>query len=605
MKYFLYCRKSTEDEERQVLSLQSQREAVDRNFAGRADIEIAGVFEESKSAKTPGRPIFAAMLERIEAGEADGIMSWAPDRLARNSIDGGRIIYLLDTGVLRDLKFATYTFENNSQGKFMLSIMFGQSKYYSDALSENVKRGNRTKLENGWRPNRAPLGYINDPVTRTILPHPQQFALVRRLFEMILYGGQSPRQIVGIARDEWGFLTPKSRRSGGKPIANSTIYKMLANPFYKGEIERNDQIYPGRHSAIVSPEEFDRVQAILTSRSTPRSSKLSFAFTGLIRCGRCSKMVTAERKRNHYGSRYVYYHCTARSLSRGHCREPSIEERALTDQALNFLSRIAVPEQVAEWVRQELKRESSERERANAIAEQSRKAALSEIDAQIAELTSLRVRRLLCDEEYLESRESLVARRSSLESADHAPDLRTLIEPLELLVSASNKAVEWFTAADEEGKRSILKITGSNFLLKAGKLSMQAARPFFLTDESGEFLRLRRVVAPDRIASRQAPAHAATPRSVPTSREAGQQDEGSPLTRRQAAIWGRRLLRTLEATLQASEGREWLSDIRHLAQRFCAPAASTEAPQRRARAGPRPAPPRAIGARRLRVRRRR
>jgi site-specific DNA recombinase len=592
MKYFLYCRKSTEDEERQVLSLQSQREAVDRNFAGRADIEIAGVFEESKSAKTPGRPIFAAMLERIEAGEADGIMSWAPDRLARNSIDGGRIIYLLDTGVLRDLKFATYTFENNSQGKFMLSIMFGQSKYYSDALSENVKRGNRTKLENGWRPNRAPLGYINDPVTRTILPHPQQFALVRRLFEMILYGGQSPRQIVGIARDEWGFLTPKSRRSGGKPIANSTIYKMLANPFYKGEIERNDQIYPGRHSAIVSPEEFDRVQAILTSRSTPRSSKLSFAFTGLIRCGRCSKMVTAERKRNHYGSRYVYYHCTARSLSRGHCREPSIEERALTDQALNFLSRIAVPEQVAEWVRQELKRESSERERANAIAEQSRKAALSEIDAQIAELTSLRVRRLLCDEEYLESRESLVARRSSLESADHAPDLRTLIEPLELLVSASNKAVEWFTAADEEGKRSILKITGSNFLLKAGKLSMQAARPFFLTDESGEFLRLRRVVAPDRIASRQTSAHAATSRLTPKTLKAGRQDKGIPLTRRQVAGQGRRFLRALGAASATSEGQEWLSHLQHLVQRFRAPAVSTEAPQRRARAWPRPAPPR-------------
>ena len=73
-------------------------------------------------------------------------------RLARNSIDGGQIIYLLDRGSLKDLKFATQSFENNPQGKFMLSITFGYSKYYVDALSENVKRGNRAKVERGWRP---------------------------------------------------------------------------------------------------------------------------------------------------------------------------------------------------------------------------------------------------------------------------------------------------------------------------------------------------------------------------------------------------------------------------------------------------------------------
>jgi site-specific DNA recombinase len=110
-----------------------------------------------------------------------------------------------------DLKFATYTFENNSQGKFMLQIMFGQSKCYSDALSDNVKRGNRTKIENGWRPNQAPLGYRNDGATKTIVKDPQLFPLVRKIFDLMLTGSYTPKQIALVARDEWGFRTPKKK----------------------------------------------------------------------------------------------------------------------------------------------------------------------------------------------------------------------------------------------------------------------------------------------------------------------------------------------------------------------------------------------------------
>jgi site-specific DNA recombinase len=181
MKYFLYLRKSTDEDDKQILSLEAQ-EAELKEFALRDGLNIVSVLTESQTAKCPGRPVFNAMLARIEAGEADGIIAWHPDRLARNSVDGGRIIFLIDTLAIKSLKFPTFWFEATPQGKFMLNIAFGQSKYYVDNLSENVKRGLRQKLRRGELPGRSPLGYINDLRTHTIIPDPKKFKQVKKIF---------------------------------------------------------------------------------------------------------------------------------------------------------------------------------------------------------------------------------------------------------------------------------------------------------------------------------------------------------------------------------------------------------------------------------------
>ncbi|MGZ5799592.1 MAG: recombinase family protein, partial [Burkholderiaceae bacterium] len=279
MRYFIYCRKSSESEDRQVLSIDSQKEELRSKFNHDQNIVIIEVLEESYSAKAPGRPIFNEMIERIRRKEADGIIAWHPDRLARNSMDGGTLIYLLDQGVLKDLKFATYTFENNSQGKFMLSIIFGYSKYYVDNLSENVKRGNRAKIARGWRPNMAPLGYLNDHETKTIIPDPERFPLIRELFNLALTGNYS---IVRLREEsiKWGLRTRQHKRIGGGWITVAGIHRMLTNPFYAGLLVWNSATSQGAHQPMISLDEFERVQKQLRRPKKEQPAKQTFPFTG-------------------------------------------------------------------------------------------------------------------------------------------------------------------------------------------------------------------------------------------------------------------------------------------------------------------------------------
>src|ERR1035437_1524338 len=190
LRFFLYARKSTDVEDKQVLSIDAQINEL-REFAAREGIKIVAELIEKQSAKSPGRPVFDAMLERLEAGEADGILAWHPDRLARNSVDGGRIIYMLDTNKIKTLKFPRSWFENTPQGKLMLHNDFGFSKYYVDSLSENTKRGLREKVRRGEYPGIAPLGYLNDYRTKRLIVDRERAPLVREAFERYATGART------------------------------------------------------------------------------------------------------------------------------------------------------------------------------------------------------------------------------------------------------------------------------------------------------------------------------------------------------------------------------------------------------------------------------
>lgn len=494
MKYFIYCRKSTESEDRQVLSIDSQLKELECKFGSDPLVEVTEIYREAFSAKAPGRPIFDEMIRRIEEGHADGLIAWHPDRLARNSVDGGRIIHLLDRNRLKDLKFATSSFENNPQGKFMLQIIFGYSKYYVDSLSENVKRGIRAKLERGWKPNRPPTGYKNEPELRTIVSDTEAFPIMKKLFAKATTGAYTIAELERVLREEWGFRTPKRKRSGGRPLGLASLYRIFSNPFYAGYIRWNGQLYPGKHEPMITWEDFKRLKTMLGRPGTEKPQKHVFAYTGLIRCGTCNLMVTAEHKINRFGSRYVYYHCTRKNVET-RCKERSIEVRELERQIAEQLHDIYVSPKAVERAIKAIAKRSVNREESVELQRDSLEKANRGCDERRKTLVDLRLRDLIDDQELVSRREEIQKEKIALTEELTGLDQRVgWFEPVEAVVSFSSRAAAWFMAGDYALRRLILKTIGSNLTLRDRKLSIKAALPYSIHPNSTSFLSLCRLV---------------------------------------------------------------------------------------------------------------
>lgn len=473
-----------EDEGRQVLSIQSQHAELDRAFGSNPEIEVVGTFEESRTARYPGRPVFNEMIRRIQKREAEGIIAWHPDRLARNSVDSGQMIYMLDTGILKDLKFPTYTFENTPQGKFMLSIMFTNSKYYVDNLSQNVNRGIRNKVENGWLSNMAPCGYLNDRGTKTIVADPERFPLIQEMWRLMLTGAYTPRQIWQIARDDLGLRTIKRKRIGGNPLSLSAVYTILTSPFYAGFILYQGTLYPGKHPPMVTLAEFERVQELLGRPGRPRRKQHEFPFTGMIRCGECGLSVTAETKRNRYGSHYTYYHCSKRRHDYK-CSQPVISAERLEEQIAAFLSEIELPDSLHRWAVAHLEKEQRRKAGVLRTARLSLSEAINSVESQLEKLTSLRLRDLITDEEYQKTRTGLLRERQQLtQRQEENKEEGAWFEPAQLLISFNKALVSRFVDGDYSTKRLILEIVGSNLTLTDRIISIEARKPFRLVPKA-------------------------------------------------------------------------------------------------------------------------
>lgn len=346
LKYCLYSRKSTTAEDKQALSIESQVKEM-LAIAERDHLEVVDVKREAHSSKEVGqRPIFNQMLAEMRDGKFNAILTWAPDRLARNAGDLGSVVDLIDKQKLVEVRTYSQRFTNNPNEKFLLMILGSQAKLENDNKAVNVRRGLRTRCEMGWRPGVAPTGYLNEKHVDKKCQcriDPKRGPVIRQMFEKVANEQWSGRKLYRWLIDT-GFKTHR-----GKPLVLANIYIILRNPFYYGDFEYpvgGGQWYTGKHAPIITKELYARVQTTLDGNYIPKTESKEFAFTKLIRCGHCGSGISADEKfkklKDGGTNRHVYYFCTkARNID---CQNPAINEPSLIEELAKLMDTVDLDE---------------------------------------------------------------------------------------------------------------------------------------------------------------------------------------------------------------------------------------------------------------------
>ena len=380
VRYALYTRKSTTSEDRQASSIEDQIDDCYEKVVIPNGLNVVKTYQESYSAKVADlRDEFNSMLKEIESGNIDGVIAWHPDRLSRNMKEAGAIIDLVDKGAIKDLQFATFTFENTPAGKMLLGITFVMAKQYSEHLAESVDRGNKRAVEDGEFIGKFKHGYIVD-INRFSRPDPLNFEKVQHMFEMAL-NGKSQKDI-RLWINEQGYMVQK--RQGEPHVAHKwdkdDVSKLLRDPHYVG-VHKWGKTYTDLTESydfkpMLTVSEFLSINKInslddakILSIHRPRGGDIQAdLLRGLIYCGECNKTLTSmlipkrDKETGEIKEKRYYYKCETEGCS---MHDKSARAGVIVDAAQEFFMQylFVTKSNYAEYLKQagiEAKRKSAQ-----------------------------------------------------------------------------------------------------------------------------------------------------------------------------------------------------------------------------------------------------
>lgn len=511
MKYFAYLRKSTEDEDRQAQSISSQKDEA-LKLIERLGITDYEILSEEKSASKLGRPVFAELMRRVSIGDPCGVICWKLDRLARNPIDGGAILWALQEKRIAEIitPLGTFTPETNV---LMMSLEFGMAHQYIKDLSAGIRRGLEKKLSSGTYPARAPLGYRNVGVEKgykEIDEDPPAAIFVKRVFRLIATGSYSLKSLSRELESEYQALVDTSlkwkaylERKGNrrkvdafKKLHFSMLERIVRNPFYYGDFLYRGKLYHGTHQAIISRNLWERANEKL---NTPFENKVNppkhnFPYRGkkLIKCGECGCSITAEIKIKPSGKEYILYRCTK---ARGKCSQPYLNKLDLEVQIGQIFDGFDLHEDEAEKILQSI--EALHREDADYYQQQK-----ANLQAKLKRLENERdvlYRKLAVTQfseedsiQYEKIKEDIRAEISKISQQLKAfgADRPYWLVKSSDLIQLAIEAKKLFFEGNNEQRQKLLNLVASDYILKDKKLGFTYKKSVSVLVKRREFLNI-------------------------------------------------------------------------------------------------------------------
>jgi len=504
LKAVLYARKSTESEDKQVQSIDDQIRIMKR-IASEEGVKKLTVLKESKSAKAPGvRAVFEQMMADINKGKYDCIFTWDTSRLSRNPIDGARLQWMLNEGILKGIRTHEKWYRDDDD--LLLTIENTMNGRFIKELRAKVTRGLNSKADKGDYPCVPPVGYINDRINRKIIADPVMFDRVKELWRRALTGAYSIAELTRIADSELGIRTQQFKRKGGKALSQNAMAALLRNPFYVGKFKWGGRIHNGNHPAMISDAQFEQMQQILDPSkhaARPQENIHEFILSGLVTCSECGHAIVTEKKFKKLSDgttkEYHYCHCCNKGR-KGKCKYHSVyvREEELIEQIKTELSKYAIDDDFYNLAIEALIEEDSKE-----VLRQNEK--VSQIDKLIADtnnkLNALRrsvYTGLITDNAFfLAEQETLESEILRLE--EERAKAKTVAEDWKNIANDAfmfaRYAKEDFDSDDWERKRTVIKRLGANLKLSGRTIVLTPVKYLVPVTETKEFLEAKKEAA--------------------------------------------------------------------------------------------------------------
>lgn len=496
---YAYIRVSTEDQKNKGYSPDNQiRQA--REYASMHGYHIKKVFDDSgrSGRSTQHRYELQELLKAIEETPVDAVIIYKIDRFARNVGDFSKMYNDFKS---KNIKLLSVNEGDLMEGNSLIPNIFASvAQWESEVNSSRTKDALAQKFEEGWQPNRPPLGYRSvggEDEKKTCEPDPYEAPIIKELFELYATGNYSI-----LAIQDW-LAEQNLVSKNGTSLGHSVINTILRNPFYYGLIRWHGKSKIGNHVPIISKNLFDTCQYVLAKHRhfLLRKRTYDFLLRGFVICAECGQRYTAEwhkaerfTKRN---GKIAYYHCPKRD--RNNCPSPYVEMSDLETLAAEQFKDMQFSQKFIDMVVK----------KAREKVEYNRQAASSKRQAILNLRTSLETRRNKLEDALLDGtidRETYKRKHDEIQLKIQSADeqLQEIeagcsidMDLIEEVLAFSRNIYKTFVDAPPFLKRHYMRFFYERFEVQNKQIIKAVPTPIFLVLQANHAVIIRKTKLPD------------------------------------------------------------------------------------------------------------